>query len=120
MKHKKELDKIIGNCKYGRLVFNKCGNDIYGIFNEYDDTDSANGFAYSDLKRGVIIRYSGETNKITKVREMKDGQQLMSATAQYVIYPSGRRSAPSAPWPAPGWTGCSAAQRRPGQRCSRI
>lgn len=27
----KELDKIIGNCKYGRLVFNKCGNDIYGI-----------------------------------------------------------------------------------------
>lgn len=80
------MDKIIGNCKYGRLVFNKCGNDIYGIFNEYDDTDSANGFAYSDLKRGVIIRYSGETNKITKVREMKDGQQLMSATAQYVIY----------------------------------
>ena len=86
VKHKKELDKIIGNCKYGRLVFNKCGNDIYGIFNEYDDTDSANGFAYSDLKRGVIIRYSGETNKITKVREMKDGQQLMGATAQYVIY----------------------------------
>lgn len=86
VKHKKELDKIIGNCKYGRLVFNKCGNDIYGIFNEYDDTDSANGFAYGDLKRGVIIRYSGETNKITKVREMKDGQQLMSATAQYVIY----------------------------------
>ena len=31
VKHKKELDKIIGNCKYGRLVFNKCGNDIYGI-----------------------------------------------------------------------------------------
>lgn len=43
-------------------------------------------FAYGDLKRGVIIRYSGETNKITKVREMKDGQQLMGATAQYVIY----------------------------------
>ena len=31
VKHKKELDKIIGNCKYGRLIFNKCGNDIYGI-----------------------------------------------------------------------------------------
>ena len=89
VKHKKELDKIIGNCKYGRLVFNKCGNDIYGIFNEYDDTDSANGFAYGDLKRGVIIRYSGETNKITKVREMKDGQPAHECNRTVCNLPSG-------------------------------